>query len=104
MWNLEEFRLERSTRTGRLLQFAIFNQTFRSFIRQTKTIKGTDMDSGEQRWSETLTQGGVFKWFAYDSEFLPGKTDSTFKTWSNKGLNILHFVEGGKMSFQDFKD
>lgn len=46
-----------------------------------------------------------FKWYAYDSDFIPNKLDPRFKSWSAKGLPTFDslFKDGNLISFDTLK-
>lgn len=48
----------------------------------------------------------VFKWFAYDPDFMPSKYDTRFRSWIGNGLTAYCTLlnQGAVLSFQDLKD
>lgn len=62
-----------------------------------------------ETWQETVKLCGIgdsvklLRWCAYDSEFVPNRSDNRFQTWITKGLtNYYTFVHKG--AFQSFEN
>lgn len=47
----------------------------------------------------------IFKWLAYDTDFIPSSLDGRFAEWRNKGLllKVCYWTKAGFLGFQELK-